>query len=201
MLHLYDHAESGNCYKIRLLLTHLGIPFTREELSVVGDRDAQRGESYFEKTTTGKIPALVLDDGTVLVESASILWYFAEGTEFLPGEKLDRARVVQWLTFEQNSIEPAIAVARHQIGLEKETPSPEQLAAWQAGGHRSLRVMERHLTEHDWFVGGRYSIADIAVYGYTHVASEGGFELDAYPAVRAWHERVTKVPGHIGLRD
>ncbi len=201
MPHLYDNVESGNCYKIRLLLTQLGISFTREELSVVGDRDAQRGESFFALNPLGKIPTLVLDDGTVLVESTAILFYLAEGTPFLPEDKLERARVLQWMSFEQNNHEPNIATARHQITLESEKPSEEQLASGQAGGHRALRAMERHLSENDFFAANRYTIADIALYAYTHVADEGGFSLDEYPAIRAWFERVRSQPLHIGLRD
>ncbi len=201
MLHLYDHTESGNCYKIRLLLAHLGLPYTKEEVSVVGDRDTQRGEAFFARNPIGKIPTLVLEDGTALVESTAILFYLAEGTPYLPADKLERTRVLQWMSFEQNNHEPNIATARHQLTLEGEKPSSEQVAAWQAGGQRALRVMERHLGQHEFFAADRYTIADIALYAYTHVAPEGGFELAEYPNILAWLERVRSQTGHIGLRD
>ncbi len=200
-MHLYDNLESGNCYKVRLLLSHLGIPFTKEDVSVVGDRDAQRGEAFFARNPIGKIPTLVLDDGTALVESTAILYYLAEGTPYLPAEKRARARVLQWMSFEQNNHEPNIATARHELVLEAEKPSAEQVDRWQSAGHRALRVMERHLTENDFFAAGRYTIADIALFAYTHVAPEGGFELQGYPRIGTWLDRVREQPGHIGLRD
>ena len=140
MIHLYNHIESGNCYKVRLLLTHLGIEFTREEVSVVGDRDAQRGDAFFARNPIGKIPTLVLDDGTALVESTAILWYFAEGTPYLSADKLDRTRTLQWMSFEQNNHEPHIATARHQITLEAVTPSMVFHAASSPEGPLSVTV-------------------------------------------------------------
>ena len=200
-MHLYDHAESGNCYKVRLLLTQLGIPFTTESVSVTGDRDAQRGPAFFARNPIGKIPTLVLDDGTALAESTAILWYLAEGTPFLPDDKLERARVLSWMAFEQNNHEPSIATARHQVALaDDEDPTPAQIEGWQAAGNRALGVMERWLTDHDWFAAGRYTIADIALYAYTHVADEGPFSLEPYPAVRRWLARVAAQPGHVPIR-
>lgn len=200
-MHLYDHPESGNCYKVRLILSHLGLDYESTNVSVTGDRDAQRGAEFFRKNPIGKIPTLVLDDGTALAESTAILWYFAEGTPYLPDDKLGRARVLQWMAFEQNNHEPSIATARHQVTLEAdEDPSPQQIAAWQASGDRALSVMERHLSEHEWFAADRYTIADIALYAYTHVADEGPFSLEPYPAIRTWFERVRAQPGHVPIR-
>ncbi len=200
MILLYDHPESGNCYKVRLLLAQLGIPFETQTVSVTGDRDAQRGETFFARNPIGKIPTVVLDDGTVLAESTAILWYFAEGTPLLPADRLGRARVLQWMAFEQNNHEPNIATARHAVSLSDEQPGEAQLAAWRAGGNRALRVMERHLQGNDWFAAGTYGIADIALYAYTHVAEEGPFELAPYPSVQAWLQRVADRPGHVPLR-
>ncbi len=201
MLHLYDHPESGNCYKVRLLLTQLGKEFTSETISVDGDRDAQRGEAFFAKNPIGKIPTLVLEDDTVLGESMAILWHIADGTPFLSDDKLERTRAMQWMAFEQNNHEPSIATARHQCALDpNENPSDAQIQSWQAAGNRALRVMETHLAKHDWFAGTRYSIADIALFAYTHVAEEGPFDLKPYPAICNWIQRVQAEPNHVAMK-
>lgn len=199
MILVYDNPDSGNSYKVRLLLTQLHLPFRIESVSVVGDRSEATRAELFEHNPIGKIPTVVLEDGTALGESAAILWYFAEGTPYLPDDKLERARVLQWMTFEQNSHEPNIAVARHQLTLETETPADDIVAGWHAGGHRALRIMDSHLSAHDYFVAGRYTIADIALFAYTQVAPEGGFDLEPYPAVRAWLDRVRAQPDHIPM--
>lgn len=200
MIQLYDHAESGNCYKIRLLLTHLEIPYQRIDVAVTGDRDAQRGTAFFAKNPIGKIPTVVLPDGVCLAESTAILWYFALGTQLLPTDKLEQCQVLQWLAFEQNNHEPNIATARHQMSHEPgANPSPEQIASWRNGGNRALSVMERHLAQHEFFAAGRYTIADIALFAYTHVAEEGCVELAPYPAVRRWLDRIRAQPGWIPM--
>ena len=146
------------------------------------------------------MPTIVLDDGRPIGESGAILWYFAEGTPFLPADRYDRAQMLQWMFFEQYDHEPAIAVVRfwlHYSGVPAglEDRFEERTAA----GYRALGVMERHLAEHAWFAGDAYSLADIALYAYTHVAHEGNFELDRFPAVNAWLARVAAVPGHVPI--
>ena len=201
MIQLYDNPESGNCYKVRLLLTQLGIPFVTETLSVTGDRDAQRGSGFFAKNPIGRIPTVELEDGRHLSESTAILWYFAEGTALLPDERLERARTLAWMAFEQNNHEPNIATARHQLSHEPGAdPSAEQRASWLGGGNRALAAMERHLESHDYFGGERYTIADIALFGYTPVAEEGGFDLGLYPRIQSWIERVRSQPRWIPMK-
>jgi glutathione S-transferase len=193
---LYNSQVSGNCYKVRLLLTHLGIPFERHELDVV-DR-SNRPEVLGGLNPALRVPTLVLDDGRSLAESGAILFHFATGTEYLPDDAFDRARVLQWMFYEQYDVEPTIAVARFWsiAGIER---ASAELESKLAGGHRALGALERELSEREFLVADRYTIADIALYGYTHVAPEGGFDLEPYPAVRAWHQRVAAQPGHIPI--
>ena len=194
---LYDSGESGNCYKVRLLFAQLGIAYERRELSVI-DR-SNRPDVLGGMNPALRVPTLVLDDGRTLGESNAITWYFADGTEYVPSDPFERAQVLQWMFFEQYDHEPNIAVARFwQIaGIE---PSPEQLAARRAGGEKELTAIERHLADgHEFLVGDRYSIADISLYAYTHVAPEGGFELQPYPAIREWLGRVAAQPGHVPI--
>jgi glutathione S-transferase len=193
---LYDSAVSGNCYKVRLLFAHLGIDYERHELSVF-DR-SNRSDVLGALNPAQRVPTLVLDDGRLLPESNAIIWYFADGTEYLPEDRFERAQVLQWLFFEQYDHEPNIAVARFWA-LAGITPSDELVAAKRAGGHKALAGMERHLTDRPYLVGDRYSIADIALYAYTHVAPEGGFPLEPYPAIRAWLDRVAAQPGHVPI--
>jgi glutathione S-transferase len=195
MLRLYDYYDSGNGYKVRLLLAQLGIPFEYVETDIL--RGETRTPEFLALNPNGRIPVLVLEDGTPLAESNAILFYFAEGTPYLPADRLDRARVLQWLFFEQYSHEPYVAVARYLLRhTEPDDPRRSMLEQRQKGGHAALGVMERHLAENPFFVGGRYSIADIALYAYTHVADQGGFELGSYPCVRAWLARVEAQPGY-----
>jgi glutathione S-transferase len=195
---LYDSQVSGNCYKARLLFAHLGIDYQRRELDVI-DR-SNRSVVLGDLNPALRVPTLVLDDGRALAESNAILFYFADGTDYLPPDPYERAQVLQWLFFEQYSHEPYIAVARFWriAGIE---PSRPELEAKLGGGRTALRALERHLSERSFLVGQRYSIADIALYAYTHVAPEGGFELDSYPAVRAWLERVAARPRHVAITD
>ncbi|HXD64569.1 MAG TPA: glutathione S-transferase family protein [Solirubrobacteraceae bacterium] len=195
---LYDSAISGNCYKVRLLLTKLGIPFERRELSVFDRSD--RPDVLGALNPAMRVPTLVLDDGRSLGESNAILWYFGDGTDFAPTDPYERAQVLQWQFFEQYDHEPNIAVARFWE-LADITPSDADREAKRKGGERALSAMERQLAEHDFLVGERYSIADITLYAYTHVAPEGGFSLRPYPAVREWLARVAAQPGHIPITD
>ncbi len=197
MLKLYDFLESGNGYKVRLLLHQLGLPFERIELDIL--QGATRTPEFLAKNPNGRIPLLELEDGSCLAESNAIQWYLAEDTPFLPDDRLERVRVLQWMFFEQYSHEPYIAVLRfwHHAGQLEE--KRDQIAEKRARGEQALGVMERHLAEHDFFVADRYTIADIALYAYTHVAGEGGFDLEPYAALRAWLERVRAQPGHVPI--
>jgi len=195
---LYDSAISGNCYKVRLLLAQLGIAYERREVDVV-DR-SNRPELLGGLNPSLRVPTIVLDDGRAIGESGAILWYFGEGTQFVPGDRWERAQMLQWMFFEQYDHEPAIAVVRfwlHYGGVPE--GRERQLEEKTAAGYRALGAMERHLEGHDWFAGGAYSLADIALYAYTHVADEGRFELDRFPAVQAWLGRVADVPGHVPI--
>jgi glutathione S-transferase len=198
MLTLYDFLASGNGYKCRLLLSQLALPFRRVELDIMSG--ATRTEAYLEKNPNGRVPALELADGTVLAESNAILFYLAEGTPFLPEGRLERAQVLQWLFFEQYSHEPFIAVARFILHLlPADHPRRAELPRLERGGLAALAVMEQHLARRPFFVADRYSIADIALYAYTHVAAEGGFDLTPFPAVRAWLDRVSDQPRHVPI--
>ena len=193
---LYDSPVSGNCYKVRLLLAHLGLPYERRTVDVV-DR-SNRHELLGELNPALRVPTLVLDDGRPLAESGAILWYFGEGTRFVPEDRYERAQVLQWMFFEQYDHEPVIAVVRFWVAY---SDSPEvyahRLEEWHRNGNRALAAMENHLDGRDWFVGDAMTLADIALYAYTHVADEGGFELDRYPSIRAWLARVAAEPGHV----
>jgi glutathione S-transferase len=198
MLRLYDFLSSGNGYKVRLLLTKLGAPFERIELDIT--RGETRTPAFLAKNPNGRIPLLEYPDGRRLAESNAIIFHLAEGTPFLPADAFERALVLQWLFFEQYSHEPNIATARFLLHF---VPEGDERRAGLPGmtkrGHAALQVMETHLVGRGWLVGGRLSIADIALYAYTHVADEGGFDLAPYPAVRAWLARVAAEPGHIPI--
>ena len=195
---LYDNQISGNCYKVRLLFSLLGIEYGRREVDVLDHSD--RPEVLGGLNPALRVPTLVLDDGRALGESGAILCYLAEGTPYLPDDRYQRAQVLQWLFFEQYDLEPNIAVARFWLSV---SGTPErwaaELPAKQEAGYRTLAAMERHLAEHAFLVGERYTVADIALYGYTNVAEEGGFELGRFPAVQAWLARVAAEPGHIPI--
>ena len=195
---LYDNRISGNCYKVRLLFAHLGLEYERRELDVI-DR-SNRPEVLGGLNPALRVPTLILDDGRVLAESNAILFYFAEGTDYLPEDRFERVQVLQWMFFEQYSHEPFIAVARFwaHAGI---TPSQSELEAKQRGGIAALHALEGHLKSRAFLVGERYSIADISLYAYTHVATEGGFELEPYPAIRSWLERVAAQSGHVQITE
>jgi len=195
---LYNSPVSGNCYKVRLLFAHLGLEYERRDLDVV-DR-SNRGEVLGDLNPDLRVPTLVLDNGRPLAESGAILWYFAEGTRFVPADAYDRAKVLQWMFFEQYSHEPAIAVVRFLVAYSGE---PDRHAATieqrTTAGYRALGSMERHLDGKAYFVGDTLTLADIALYAYTHVAHEGGFDLGEFPAIRAWIDRVAAEPGHVPI--
>jgi glutathione S-transferase len=193
---LYDSAISGNCYKVRLLLAHLGIPVERQEVDVV-DR-SNRPAILGGKNPALRVPTLILDDGRPLGESGAILWYFGEGSRFVPADRYERAQVLQWMFFEQYDHEPAIAVVRFLVHYAG-GGDPALIEAKTKQGYRALDAMERHLDGREWLVGDGMTLADIALYAYTHVADEGNFSLDGHPAIRAWLERVAAQPGHVPI--
>jgi glutathione S-transferase len=195
---LYDNPVSGNCHKVRLILGLLGIEYERREMSVVDYSD--RIEALGGLSPTLNVPTVVLDDGRPLAESNAILWYFAEGTEYLPDDSYERAQALQWMFFEQYKHEPGIAVPRFWDAIAtRELTPPADLEVRRASGREALKVMERHLREREYFVGGRFTVADIVLYAYTHVAHEAGFDLAPLPAVRAWLERVEAQPGIVPM--
>jgi glutathione S-transferase len=195
---LYDSPVSGNCYKVRLLLAHLGIPFERKTVDV-RDR-SNRAELLGGLNPALRVPTLVLDDGRPLGESGAILWFFGEGTRFVPSDPYQRAQVLQWMFFEQNDHEPAIAVVRFWLAYSGRPEAfADRIEERTAAGNRALAAMERHLDGTEFFVGKSVTLADLALYAYTHVADEGGFDLSAYPAVQGWLERVASEPGHVPI--
>lgn len=194
---LYDSPVSGNCFKVRLLFAHLGLEYERRELSVVDRSD--RAEVLGDLNPARRVPTLVLDDGRALAESNAIIWYFADRTPFLPDDRFERAKVLQWLFFEQYDHEPTLAVVRFWVAFAATPPPAAEIEARRAAGYRALDAMERALTQVPYLVAGRYTIADIALYAYTHVAAEGGFQLAAYPAIGAWLDRVARQEGHVTI--
>ena len=197
-LRLYDSTDSGNAYKVRLVLAHLNVAFERVELDT--DTGETRTQSYLAKNPNGKVPAIEFDNGDVLCESNAILYYLATGSALLPEDRLDRARALQWMFFEQYSHEPYIAVSRHALKhLELTDERRALVESKREPGYRALGVMEGHLKSRAFFVAERFSIADIALYAYTHVADEGGFDLGKYSAIRGWLARVESEPGHVPM--
>ena len=195
---LYDSPVSGNCYKVRLLLTLLGIAFERRTVDVV-DR-SNRPELLGDLNPALRVPTLMLDDGRPLAESGAILWYFGEGTRFVPDDPYERAQVLQWMFFEQYELEPSIAVVRFWVAYSgRPDLFTDRLEERTKAGHRALAALDRHLEGRQYVVGDFYSLADLALYAYTHVAPEGGFDLEPHPAVRTWLDRVAAEPGHIPL--
>ena len=197
MLRLYDNRESRNGYKVVMLLNHLGAAFERVELDIF--KGASRTPEFLAKNPAGKIPAPELEDGTVLAESGAILWYLAEGTDYLPGNRIGRAQVLRWICFEQNAHETSLAEARFILSHPELSQGRDGdiLAEKQKRGYAALALMEQHLGADDFFAAGRYTIADMALYGYTQVAGDGGFDLSQYPAIGAWLARVAAQPGYV----
>ncbi len=201
---LHDNLSSGNGYKVRLLLAQLGLPFERLEYDI--DRAETRTSEFLRMNPNGRVPVLELEDGRFLPESNAILFYLAEGTPFLPDGRFEQAQDLRWAFFEQYSHEPNIASPRywitHNMPMTEErrvTLEPKRRLGYAALGVMEGHLKEGHLKDHDFFLGDRYSIADIALYAYTHVAHEGGFDLGRFPAARAWLQRVAAQPGHIPL--
>ncbi len=198
MITVYGFSASGNCHKLRLLLDQLGRDYRWVEI------DSSRGETrtpeFLAKNPNGRVPIIELDDGRVMAESNAILFWLAEGTSFLPDDSWQRAQALSWMFFEQYSHEPYIAVARFIRGWTPlDSPRRANLLELQQRGHQALAVMERHLSAAAWFSGPDYGIADIALFAYTDVAADGGFDLAAYPAVRDWLARVRATPDFIAM--
>ena len=198
MLKLYEYPSSGNCYKIRLLLTQLGIPFERIPVDIL--KRESRTPEFLSKNPNGRVPLLELEPGKYLPESNAVLYYFSQETPFFPTDKFEQARVMQWMFFEQYSHEPYIATSRYWISiLRKPEEYKQALEQKQPLGYAALGVMEQQLKNHPFFVGDHYTIADICLFAYTHVADEGGFELTDFPAVLDWINRVKEQPNYIGI--
>jgi len=195
---LYNSPVSGNCYKVRLLLAHLGLEYESVDVSVVDRSD--RAELLGELNPGLRVPTLVLDDGRPLAESNAILWYFGDGTSYLSNDPYERARTLQWMFFEQYSHEPYIAVVRFWLRYSG-TPErfTELVPEKTKGGYAALDALEWGLDGRTFLVGERYSIADISLYAYTHVAHEGDFDLEPYPRIRAWLNRVASQPEHVTI--
>jgi glutathione S-transferase len=201
-MRLFDYPMSGNGYKVRLLLAHLGRPYTYVPVDIL--KGETRTVSFLEKNPNGRIPVLELDDGRYLAESNAILYWLSQKSPYWPDNSFEQAQVFQWLFFEQYSHEPNIAAARFWLTTKKLENTPfnsELLRQKQSQGRAALEVMERHLSKHDFFVGERYSIADIALYAYTHLANEGGFDLEPFEALRGWLARVRAQSGHITIHQ
>ena len=199
---LHQMHVSGNCYKVRLAAHQLSVPLTLKDYGL--HDGSTRTPQFLKLNPNGRVPLLEFDDGRTLPESGAILYHLSDGSPLQPGNAWDRAQMLQWMFFEQYSHEPYIAVARFWLAFAK----PEELEKkrhlvpeWHAKGNAALGVMENHLKTHDWFAGKSYSIADIALYGYTHVAGDGGFDLSAYPAVSVWLARVAAEPKHIVISE
>ena len=197
-MRLFDYLDSGNGYKVRLLFAQLGLDYRWTELDI--DAGKTRTPEFLKRNLNGRIPTLELDDGTNLAESNAILWYLAEGTAFVPADRLGRAQALQWMFFEQYSHEPYVATPRYIVKhLPPEHARRAELPERLAKGRAALDVMDEHLKSRRFFVAEQYTIADIALYAYTHVAHEGGHDLMPYTAVRSWLARVAGQPNHVSL--
>ena len=200
MYKLYDFLPSGNGYKVRLLLTQLQIPFELIQLNIL--KQETRTPEFLAKNPNGKIPLLEIASDTYISESNAILYYLSQGTEYFPSDKYQQAQVMQWLFFEQNMHEPNIATPRFWISKLKQADKyQEQIEQKRKLGYKALKVMEQHLQNHDFFVANKYTIADIGLYAYTHVAEEGGFDLTQFTAIKAWFQRIKFQPKHILITD
>ncbi len=193
-MRLYDYAASANCLKVRLLLARLGLEYERVPVDIFAGETLTDGFARINPART--TPVLELDSGDHLQESNAILAYLAEGTSFLPDERVARAGVLRWLFYEQADLIPAIGGLRFRLLTGRLPPDSRTAKRLHAAGHRVLRLLDDHLDARAFLVGDRCTIADLSVFAYTHVAPEAGIELDPYPAVRRWLERVAGEPGH-----
>lgn len=198
-MRLYQMQDSGNCYKVRLLAHRLGLPLELVDVDIL--KGESRTEAFLSRNPNGRVPTVEFEDGQTLAESNAILFYLADGTPLLPDERMTRALALQWMFFEQYSHEPYIAVARFWQSIKPGgyAEKKDSFPGWHERGYQALGVMERHLAHHDWFAGNRYSIADIALYAYTHVAHEGGFDVTPYGALGRWMDRIRSEPGYVTM--
>ena len=199
MITLYQQHDSGNCYKVRLVLSHLARPF--RTVAVSSSDGSTRRPEFLAKNPIGKVPTIAFEDGRCLAESNAILLHFAEGTPLLPADSYERAKVYEWLFFEQYNHEPAIAV-RRALSVYPERRSeatPQRMEQLLEAGNRALSILQHRLAAADWLAGGGFTIADISLYAYTHMAGEGGYDLDGFPAIGRWLQRVAALPRHIAI--
>ena len=198
MFTVYGMSDSGNCYKVRLALEQLALAYRWVEVD--STQGGTRTPEFLARNPNGKVPTLQLEDGRYLPESNAILFYLSEGTPLAPSGRIERARMLQWMFFEQYSHEPYIAVARFIVHyLPPDSPRRAELPRLLERGNQALAVMEQHLAREPFFAAGRYTVADIALYAYTHCAGIAGFDLKRYPAVSAWLERVRSQPRHVPM--
>jgi len=199
MYTLYSMRRSGNCFKVRLALNQLDIPHTLVEVDIL--KGETHTPEFLAKNPNGQVPLLEVEPGRFIAESNAILWYIAGHTPLVPNDRVNRADMLQWMFFEQHSLEPNLGSAYFWLALVKGGRELQRhsLEDWMEEGYRALGVMEKHLAKHEFFAAGRYTIADIALYGYTHLAHQCDFDLTAFPAVRDWLKRVASQPGHIAM--
>ena len=201
MYKLYSMQRSGNSYKVRLALALLNAPYRAIEIDIL--RGESRTPDFLAMNPSGQVPLLEVAEGRYLAESNAILWYVAGGTSLAPESRIERAEALQWMFFEQHALEPNIGAAYFWLALVKggRDLQTHALEDWMERGYAALQVMENHLKTHAYFAAGQLTVADIALYGYTHSAGEGGFDLSRYGAVSAWLERVAGEPGYIPLSE
>ena len=199
MYTLYQYPSSGNCYKICLLMHQLGLSYESVTVDILNKES--RSADFLKINPNGRVPVLQIDD-KFLPESNAALWYLAEGTDFIPEDRFARAQVLQWMCFEQYSHEPYIATVRFWVSILKDKAGNlAQIKQRMPQGYAALDVMEKHLTEHDYFVANRYTIADIALYAYTHVAEEGEFDLSTYPNIQSWFKRIASQEKYLSINE
>ena len=201
MYTLYSMQRSGNSYKVRLALARLGVPYKLVEVDIL--QGESRTPEFLAKNPNGQVPLLEVVPGRFLAESNAILWYVAGGTPLAPEDRIDRAEALQWMFFEQHALEPNVGAAYFWLALVKGGRELQQhaLEDWMQEGYRALGVMEKHLTRHRFFSDDHYSIADIALYGYTHLAHLCDYDLSAFPAINAWLARIAAEPGYVSMRE
>ncbi|MDX1498926.1 MAG: glutathione S-transferase family protein [Woeseiaceae bacterium] len=197
-MQVYGDSRSGNSYKVRLLCAQLGMPFEWHEVDVV--RGETRAPAFLELNPLGKVPVVVLADGRTLTESNAILYYLAAESDLAGRDAFERADILRWMFFEQHTLEPNLATVRFIVRFLGDPPERrDQVEAMRARGYKALDTLEQRLAGHDFVANDRYSIADISLYAYVHVAAEGGFDLQRFPCVRAWLGRVARQPGHVRM--
>jgi glutathione S-transferase len=199
MYTLYSMQRSGNCYKVRLALAQLKAPYKLIEVDIL--RGETKTPEFLAKNPSGRVPLLEVAPDRYLPESNAILWYIAGGTPLAPDDRIDRAEALQWMFFEQHALEPNLGSARFWLTMVKggRQLQVHALEEWMEKGYQAFGVMEKHLETHDFFAANRYTIADIALYAYTHVANESGFDLTGFPAIRNWIKRVATQPNYISM--